>query len=195
MNNRGNFGVNQGPFNYQGGYGRTGNQSFGWDNSNGSGSGSNQYQRNFLGTRQRVFDGQYTFQIWCSKAQQKSWALKPLLLTLLLLFTVIFGLSHDWMIAKTRTAFPSASIHPYLPAAGFIILITSIVLPLATIHLKARQARCVSTTIVLDHLIQKHADDFQKRSRCPLQAFTHSSLPLTDRTIGPEYSLRGVVCL
>ena len=163
MNNRGNFGgVNQGPFNYQGGYGRTGNQSFGWDNSNGSGSGSNQYQRNFLGTRQRAFDGQYTFQIWCSKAQQKSWAMKPLLLTLLLLFTVIFGLSHDWMIAKTRTAFPGASIHPYLPAAGFIILITSIVLPLATIHLKARRARCVSTTVVLGHLIQKHADDFQR---------------------------------
>jgi len=166
MNNRGSFGggLNQGPFNHQGGYGRTANRSFGWDNSNGSGSGSNQYRGSFLGTRQRAFDGQYSFQIWCSKAQPKSWHVKPLILVVLLLFTITFAFSHDWTITKAQMAIPraAAAIRSHLPVVGFVILMASIVVPLATIHLTARRARCVSTTIVLDHLVKKHADDIQR---------------------------------
>jgi len=166
-NNRGSFGggYNQGPFNHQGGYGRTANRSFGRDNSNGSGSGSNQYRGNFLGTRQRAFDGHYSFQIWCLKAQEKSCYVKPLVLVVLL-FTIIFAFSHDWIITKAQTAIPGATagISPHLPVVGFVILMASIVVPLATIHLttRTRRSRCVSTTIVLDHLVKKHADDMQR---------------------------------
>jgi len=177
MNNRGSFGggLNQGPFNHQGGYGRTANRSFGWENSNGSGSGSNQYRGSFLGTRQRAIDGQYSFQIWCSKAQPKSWRMKPLL-AILLLCTITFAFSHEWIITKAQKTLPGASaIRPHLPVVGFVILMASIVVPLVTIHLTGRRARC--------------------RSRCPVQALTCSPLPFTCGPSGLEYSLRGVVCL
>jgi hypothetical protein len=164
-NNRGNFGGgvnNQGPSNYQGGYGRTGNPNpgFGWNNSNGSGSGSNPYQGNLFGARHMAWDGRYNFQFWCSKAQPKGLRLNSFLLLLLVLFSIAFGFTHDWLITKTHLA--AASIRSHLPVLGFAILMTSIVIPLLMQHFNLRRARCVSITIILDHQAKKHADDLQR---------------------------------
>lgn len=164
-NNGGNVGGgfnNQGPSNYQGAYDRTGNQGFRWNGSNGSGSGSNQYQRNFFGARQMALDGQYSFQIWCSKVQPKGWHLNWLLILLLLLFAVAFGLTHNWVVTKARMETLATKIGPHVAVLGFAILTMPIVMQLLIQHLTFRRAREVSITIILDHLAKKRADDFQR---------------------------------
>jgi hypothetical protein len=161
----GGGGGNQGQFNnYQGGnsYGMTGNQGFGWNNSNGSGSGSNQYQGNF-GARQMAWGGQYSFQIWCWKAQQKGRPLKSLLL-LLLLLAFTFSFTYLWIFTKARMAIPqiAASIRSHLPVLGFVILLSAIAMCPLIRRFIFRRARCVSITIILDHLAHKHADDVRR---------------------------------
>jgi hypothetical protein len=169
MNQRhfGTGGNSQGHFSFQGGntYERTGNQGFGWNASNGSGSGSNPYQANFLGAWQMAWDGQYKSQIFCLKTQHQDRRLMSLLILLLLLSAIIFGFSNDWIITKARMTIPraAAGIRSHLPALGFFIIMASIAMCLSIQHLTFRRARCVSITIlVLDDLVHKHADDFQR---------------------------------
>jgi hypothetical protein len=166
--NSGNFGGggnNKSQFNYPSGntYGRTGSQGYGWNASNGSGSGSNYFQGNFFGARQMPWDGQYTLQVWCAKAQQKARYLN-LLILLLLFLAITLGFTHNWIITKARMAIPraAAGIRSHLPIVGFGVLMASIAVCHAIAHLtgqRARRARCVSITILLDRLAKKHADE------------------------------------
>ena len=169
MNRRhfGSGGNSQGHFSFQGGntYGRTWNQQGGWNASNGSGSGSNQYQGHFRGAWQMAMDGQYKFQIWCMKAQHKDRHQMSLFLLLVLLLAIIFGFTHDWLVMKARMAVPRviASIRSHLPALGLFLIMVPIAIHLSIRHLSFKRARRVSITILfVDHLAKKHADDVQR---------------------------------
>jgi len=167
--NDGNFGggTNQGQFDFRDGnaYGGPGSQGYGYDPSNASGSGSNNYQGNmFGGARQMRQNSPFTFRVLYAKAQQRSRGQTLFLVFLLLLILTLFSFTHDWVIAKAKMGIPraAAGFRNHLPMMGFVGIVASFAICLSMKHLavqRVRRARCVSITVILDDLAYKCTDD------------------------------------